>query len=189
MQNDITLHKEKNTIFLMEVTSKDKLPKEIEADGILVNTNGNEKEARRIIDVLRGKKIKIAVRAYDNVFNRRVLETMKIDYLVGIEEEVKRDTVKQRDSGLNHVLATIAQNNNIAIVIDYGGVMNLGSKERAINLSRIIQNIKICRRAKCDIKIASFAMNKEKFISKKDRQVFLYTLGVSSEQAKKAVEF
>jgi ribonuclease P/MRP protein subunit RPP1 len=189
MSNDLTLYKEKNTTHLIEISSKDELPSEIKADGVLIKTNGNEKETRRIIDKLKGKPFKIALQAHDNVFNRRALETMKINYLVSPEKEIKKDNLKQRDSGLNHILAKIAKKNNIAIIINHNELTTLPPKEKATQLSRIIQNISICRKANCEIKIASLGENKDQLITPKDRQTLFSTLKATSKQTKISTKF
>ena len=186
MPTDLTLYKEKDSIFLKKITSIKELTP---ADGYLIDTNGNEKETRKIIDSLRKQKPIIAIQGYDNTFNRRVLETMKINYLISPEKILKKDNLKQRDSGINHVTAKIAQKNNISLIIDINEIKKFKPKEKSINLSRIIQNIKICRKAKSQIKIASLAKNKTELISKRDRQAFLFTLGASSEQVKNSTQF
>jgi len=189
MANDIALFKTNNAIYLKKISSKTEIKETDESDGYLIDTNGNEKEARKIVDSLKNKNKKIAVQGHDNTFNRRTLETMKIDYLIDIEKEEKRDTLKQRDSGLNHVTAKIAKKNDIAIVTNYNNIKQSQPKEKATQLARIIQNLKIARRAKCEIKIASLAENKTQLITPKERQTFLYSLGASSEQAKNSTNF
>ena len=117
--------------------------------------DSSEKEARKIIASLGDKNFggNIGVLGRDDAFNRRAVETLKINYLFSPERGEKRDSLKQRDSGINHVVAKEAANKGIAIVIDFDEVSRLKSKEKAIRIGRIIQNIKICRKAQCKIKI------------------------------------
>jgi len=187
MANDINLFKTDNSIYLKRIKTKTEIKKTDASDGYLIDTSGNEKETRKIIDSLKNKII--AVQGHNNIFNRRVIETMKINYLIDVEKKEKKDTLKQRGSGLNHVTAKIAKKNNISIVINHNIIKESQTKEKTIQLSRIIQNIKISRRAKCNIKIASLAKNKKQLITPKERQTFLYTLGASSEQAKNSTKF
>lgn len=201
---DITLKNlKKNSLILKPVASKS----EISLKEDLKNYNGylidaNEKEVRRIIDSLKQKeksednKIKIAVLGRDNISNRRVLETMKIDFLVSPDREIsaqkiiRKDTLKQRDSGLNHVLGKIAKENNISIVINFSEMNKIqDKKQKAIRLARIIQNIKICRKSKCKIKIATFASSKEELRDERELKSFGFSLGMSSQQARDACEF
>jgi ribonuclease P/MRP protein subunit RPP1 len=189
MANDITLFKTGNSIHLKKIKTKTEIKETDTTDGYLIDTNGNEKEARKIVDSLKGKNKKIAIQGHNNIFNRRILETMKIDYLIDIEKQEKRDTLKQRDSGLNHVTAKIAKANNIAIIINHTNIKQSPPKEKATQLSRIIQNLKITRRAKTQIKIASLAENSNQLTTPKERQTLLYTLGASSQQAKDSTKF
>lgn len=169
---------------MIKISSKNALPKDIqEGEFILIDTNGNEKETRRIIDSLNGKKVSIAVVGYDDSFNRRVVETMKIKYLFSPERIVKdkKDTLKQRDSGINHVVAKEAEKKGISVVIDLDYFKKLLKKEKALALSRVIQNIRICRKAKCPIKIFS------SLDDQKGLEAFGFSLGMSSQQVKDAI--
>jgi len=142
-------------------------------NGYLIDAN--EKEVRRIIDALKGKEKIIAVLGRDDEFNRRMLEKTKIDYLVSPERRHVKDSLKQRDSGLNHVLAKIAKEKGIGVIIDFSSLMKMEKMERAKTISRIIQNVKICRRAGCKIKILG---------DEKAGKSFLYSIGASSQQVK-----
>ena len=152
-------------------------------DGYLIDAD--EKVARGIVASLKNKKFsgKIAVFGRDDNFNRRALETLKIDYLVSPELGERKDTLKQRDSGLNHVLAKIAKTNKIVIVIDFVDVNKLKGKAKALRLARVIQNIKICRRAKCKMEIWDLSGKG----NEKALKAFGFSLGMSSQQVKEAV--
>jgi len=156
---------------------KIKSKKEIsgDEDGYLIDAD--EKEIRRIIDALKGKEKIIAVLGRDDEFNRRMLEKTKIDYLVSPERGHFKDSLKQRDSGLNHVLGRIAKEKGIGVIIDFSSLMKMEKMERAKTISRIMQNIKICRRAGCKIKILG---------DEKAGKAFLFSIGASSEQVRDA---
>ena len=72
---------------------------------------------------------RIAVFGREDKFNRRMIETCKIDYLISPERETekfkRRDSLKQRDSGLNHYLAKEAKRKNISFIIDFSEI-NIG---------------------------------------------------------------
>ena len=78
---------------------------------------------------------------------------------------------------------------NITILINMSEIMKLDEFEMARRLERIIQNIKICRKANCEIKIASLAMTKKKTINERGRKSFVISLGMSSSQSAKATKF
>lgn len=183
---DISQFSSRGNIFLKKIKLKSELIEE-KVDGYFIDSE--EKEVRRIIDTLKGKKEKkiIAVMGRDEEFNRRVLETCKISLLVS-PERLGKDSLKQRGSGLNHVLAKIAAKNNISIVINFSSIPE-DKKQRALTLSRIIQNIKVCRKANCKIKIATFAETDEQLRNERELKSFLFSLGASSQQVSEACEF
>ena len=117
--------------------------------------DADEKIVRGIIMSLKDKKFGgvVAVLGRGGGFNRRVVESLKIDYLVSPELGDRVDSLKQRDSGLNHVVAKEMAKRGIVMVIDFDSLAELSGKAKALRLARIIQNVKICRRAKCGVKI------------------------------------
>lgn len=155
--------------------------------------DADEKIARSILESLKQKNIKkkIALFGRDNVFNRRALETLKINFLVSPEREIsenyndkRKDTLKQRDSGLNHVLAKIAKDKEIKIVIDVDDLNSISDrKKKAQRLARIIQNVKICRRAGCKILIWSLS----DAMKEKELEAFGFSIGMSSQQVKESL--
>ena len=153
------------------------------AEGYLIDAD--EKIARGIVASLKNNGFggEVGVFGRDDRFNRRALETLKINYLVSPELGQRRDTLKQRDSGLNHVLAKIAKKNKIVIVIDFSDINKLKGKEKALRLARIIQNIKVCRRAKCKMEILDLTGK----VDEKTLRAFGFSLGMSSQQVKEAI--
>ena len=146
----------------------------------MINTLNLEK-AKNLIK--QSKEKTIIVKAQNIEFNRKILEYGKFNILLSIEnnpEEYK--SKKNLDSGLNHVLAKIAAKKNISIGIDMEEIKNLEKKEKAIRLSKIIQNIKICRKAKTKIKLLNFKDKRTAFS-------FIISLGSSNQQANEAIDF
>tara|TARA_Y100000310_G_scaffold337740_1_gene425597 strand:- start:12499 stop:13074 length:576 start_codon:yes stop_codon:yes gene_type:complete len=184
---DINLIEAENSIFLKEISSKSELKKEENLDGYLIKSS--EKEARRIIESLKGKNKIIAFLGRANTLNRRVIETLRINYLVSPEIGLKKNTLKQRDSGINHVIAKEAAKKDISIIINFSEISKLKGKEKALRLEKIIQNIKICRKVNCKIKIASLS-NTTTFISdEKSRRALGVSLGMSSIQSRDSIIF
>ena len=184
---DINLFKTNDSIFLKKIKSKLEISEKDDCDGYLIESS--EKEARRIISSLKGKKKIVGFVGGDDVLNRRAIETLKINYLVSPERGPRKDGLKQRDSGMNQVIAKEARKRGVVIVIDFSEVSNLRGKEKALRLARLIQNIKICRKAGCSIKIASLGKEKKNVADEKARKSLGLSLGMSSGQAKDAVKF
>ena len=160
-----------------------------ECDGYLIDSS--EKEARKIIASLRDKKEGkiVALVGGDDAFNRRAVESLKIDYLVSPERGVKKDSLKQRDSGINHVVAKMAAEKGIVVVVDFAEVAGLKGKDKALRLGRVIQNVKICRKAGCKIKIASLASSENGLVDEKGRKSIGESFGMSSSQVRDSVVF
>lgn len=186
---DATLIQTPKSLWLKKISTKKDISENDKESGYLICSN--EKNTRSILASLKDKKInkKIFVVGNDNTFNRRIIETCKIHYLVSPENGPKKDTLKQRDSGLNHVLAKIANEKNIGIVINFSEIDKLTKKEKALKLSRIIQNIKICRKINCKIKIATFASSPKEIIDDKSLKSFCFSLGMNSSETKNCLNF
>ncbi len=144
----------------------------------MINTS-EINEARKQIDKLNKESKKVIVVAKDDEFNRKILENKKVNGILGLEF-FRKDKLKQRDSGLNEHLCKLARENNIEILIDLDKIRSLSEKEKAETLSRIVQNIDLCKRTRTKV---SF-LNKYK---KQDVFSFFLTFNGSTEQAKRAV--
>ena len=184
---DINLFQMKDSIYLKKIGSKLEISKDEKCDGFLIEAS--EKEARRIIESVKNSGKKIAIIGGDDVFNRRIVESLKVDYLISPESRKRKNNLKQRDSGINHVVAKIAKEKNITFVINMSEIISLNNKEKILKFEQFIQNIKICRKIGCNIKIASLAKNKKNIIDEYGRKSFGISLGMSSIQSVNAVQF
>lgn len=95
---------------------------------------------------IKKNKNKVIVFSSDkDELNRKILEKESINVFL-INQSNRKDRLKQRDSGLNHVLARIAKKNNVIIGINFDEIINAKEKQRAEILARITQNIKLCNK-------------------------------------------
>jgi|SRR3989344_2005101 len=148
----------------------------------MINTENLEQAKNLIKKSIETKEKLIIVKAQNPEFNRKILEYGKFDIILSIESTAKKEyTPKNLDSGFNHILAKIAAKNNILLGIDLKEIQSLEKKEKAILLSKIIQNIKLCRKAKTKIKLLNYKDKKTAFS-------FLISLGASTQQAQEALE-
>lgn len=122
---------------------------------------------------------KIIVQAQNEKFNRKILENKGVDVLLSPEFNNLNDKLKQRNSGLNEILCKIAKKNDISIGIELKKIINLQKKDKTKILSRIIQNISLCKRIGTKILI----IDKEKF-SKQEIFSFFLSLGCSTKKTK-----
>jgi len=144
----------------------------------IINTT-NLNEARKQIQKLKKENKKVIIQAQDDVFNRKVFENKDVNIIIGLEFHNRKSKLKQRDSGLNEIHCKLAKQNNIKIGIDLNKLKKQDKKNKAIILSRIIQNIRLCKRTKTHI----IFIPKQ---SKQDTLSFFITLKGSTQQAKSA---
>ena len=77
----------------------------------MINTDKIEKAKLMIKE---SKERPLVLLAQDDNFNRKILEYGKFDVLLSIERGERKDSLRQVDSGFNHVLAVIAAKNKIS---------------------------------------------------------------------------
>lgn len=178
-------------IYFVKMVSK---PEEIKKeekksyDCILLKTN-SEDELRKMIDRAFSFSYKVLVLGTTDKVNRIALENRKVFGLVSPEHERKNDYLDYRNSGLNHVLCKIAASNNKHIILSFKELLGKKRNEQALIIGRMIQNIKLCRKYKTSLKIASFASNINELRSVFDLRSFLFCLGADTMMAKLAFEF
>lgn len=136
-------------------------------------------ELRKAIDKS-DKKKKIAVIAKNDEFNRKVFENNKVDLVFELESG-RKDRLKQRDSGLNHVLCKLAKKNDIVVGIDFSKLEKMSDFELSSYLAKVEQNIMLCKKYKVKMVVVNSSDGK-------NLGDFLLTLGMSTSMAKWAVE-
>jgi len=112
----------------------------------------NFDKARKQIKENKGKNIIFS--SEDDELNRKILEKEEINVLL-LNQEKRKDFQKQRNSGLNQVLAKIAKKKNILIGINLDELINSNEREKSAVIARIKQNVKICSKNKVKMKFVS----------------------------------
>jgi RNase P/RNase MRP subunit p30 len=133
-------------------------------------------EVRKQAEKLAKEVRKVIVLGRDIEFNRKILEMKKVNMLV-LQNKIGRDKLKQRDSGLNEVLCDIAKKNNVIIGIDFSEILNSEGKERGKILGRVIQNLKLMKKAKNKIEIINKPADRRGF------QALFLVLGIDTKLA------
>jgi len=147
----------KKLVFLYDTETENKIKDtniEIET-GLLVTQKNLNKRIKVEFTASKGSK-----------YNREIIEKLKPSIIFEIESENGRDFIHHRRSGLNQVLCKLMQQNKIAYGISISSILN--SKNKAVTLGRIAQNIRLCRKYKIEIITASFAQNPFEMRSKHD---------------------
>jgi RNase P/RNase MRP subunit p30 len=101
--------------------------------------------------IRKNKSNEIIFSSDNDDLNRKILEKEKIHILL-INQLNRKDKLKQRDSGLNHVLAKIAKKKGIKIGINLDEIINVNNEKKSGILGRVIQNIKLCNKNKIQMK-------------------------------------
>src|SRR3989344_7084905 len=120
--------------------------------------------------------------------NREILTCKNIDILVSPEKNRKEDFLHHRNSGLNHILCNLAKKNKIAIAFSFNEVLKTNGINRAKIIGRMRQNVKLCRKYKVEMIIASFATNKYEMRSLNDLKSFGAVIGMNPREIKRAFE-
>jgi len=113
----------------------------------------NFERTRKLIRGNKGKEIILS--GTNDDINRKILEKEKINILL-INLSERKDRMKQRDSGFNHVLARLAKKNNVSIGINLDEILQTKTpKEKTNILARLKQNIKLCSKNKLGMAFVS----------------------------------
>ncbi len=120
------------------------------------------------------------IKAQNDVFNRSILEYGKFDVLLSIESSERKDSLRGIDSGMNEILARIAAKNKVAIGLDLEELRNLSKMQKASRLSKIRQNIRLCRKTGTRLAILGIK-------DKRDAKDLLISLGASTVQVSRAL--
>lgn len=111
--------------------------------------------------------------AHDERDTRKNLESGKIRIVSNLESNKRADKLKHLESGLTPVLARIAANKGVAIGWDLESLKEKKKHEKAIELARIRQNIKLARKAGAPLAIRGDAQ---------EGAYLLLSLGASTNQ-------
>tara|TARA_Y100000294_G_scaffold45400_1_gene41930 strand:+ start:9001 stop:9606 length:606 start_codon:yes stop_codon:yes gene_type:complete len=131
------------------------------------------KNINKIKSKPKNEKVFVVVRSSSD--DRKIMEGSKAHMIFSFEDNIKRDFIHQRASGLNHILCKLANENNIIMGFSLSSILNTENKH--VILGRIVQNIKMCRKFKVKTAIASFAKNPYEMKSTHDLSSLFYILG------------
>ncbi len=122
------------------------------------------------------------VKAHDDQYNRKVVEQHACDILVFPAKGKRKDTLRNLDSGVNHVLAKLAAKKSIAFALDLAILRTLNKKEKAQEIARWKHIIQQTKKAKTPLAILGSKDSKE-------CQALLLSLQASTQQAAEAISF
>lgn len=142
---------------------------DIEIKRAVVVTNPNSKIAKGFVAFAQsGEK------------DREFLERANIDFICDLEGSKRKDFIHHRNSGLNHVMAKIAAEKNVAVGFSFLSILSADSNKRPVLLGRIKQNIKLCQKYGVRMLFGSFAEDIYGMRSPKDLKEFFMILNLKN---------
>ncbi len=145
-------------------------------------TEINPSKAKQLIKNSKNKE-SLIVQSQTHEFNRSVLEYGKFSALLFPNIKIKTQRkLKTIDSGLDRVSAKAASKNKVAILYDLSLLKNINKKSLAIELEKLMEIIRLCRKNDVKFKLLNYKNDKNAF-------AFLTSLKASSQQAKQALSF
>lgn len=119
--------------------------------------------------------------------NMKAAENRRTDILIDAENVPNNDKTHYRSSGLNHLTCGLMKNNRIALGFSFSNLLN--SENRPKILGRMRQNVRLCRKYKIKMVLASFADDEFGMRHAKDLMAFGRVLGMTGSEVKKAMNF
>ena len=118
--------------------------------------------------------------------NRAVIESKKTDIIFNLENQPRQDFLHHRNSGLNHILAKLASENNTAIGFSFSNIL-AEKKRRARLFGRLMQNIQLCKKFGTKMVLASFASKPYQMRAAHDLEAFAKTISMTPKEAKQSL--
>ena len=128
----------------------------------IIITETDFQKARNKIKEARKQGKKIIFSGKDDELNRKILEKESFDVLL-LKLGNRKDRIKQRDSGFNHVLAKLAKKKGISIGINLDEILEASKNEKVRIMARLKQNIQLCNKNKLSMKFLSERHQKDKY--------------------------
>ncbi|HLD12662.1 MAG TPA: RNase P subunit p30 family protein [Candidatus Nanoarchaeia archaeon] len=118
---------------------------------------------------------------------KKILNNPHVDIITNLETNKKADKTNSRRAGLNHTLCKLATHNRIMIAFNFRLVLH--HADRQLIIGRMQQNVKLCRKYKTKMIIASFATNKYEQRTPQDLQAFGQSIGMTAKEAQQALTY
>lgn len=108
--------------------------------------------------------------------------------LFDLEMDTRADALHQRASGLNHVLARLCAKKHVAVAFSFASLLAANPQRRAVLLGRMMQNVRLCRKFRVPMRIASFARTPEQMRNPADLRALFTVLGMHPREAQQALQ-
>lgn len=141
----------------------------------------NEEELHNKLSQFRDNVTVVAVQGGDSDINRAACEDTRVDILSNPE-------FKRKDSGIDHVIAKKAHQNNVALEINFGSILKTYGKLRSQIMTHMRRNVRLADKYEAPMIINSGARRVEEMRKPRDMLGLGVSLGMSLSEAFKTVE-
>ncbi len=117
----------------------------------------------------------------NEMVNRRAVEDGKTNLLLNPHQGQTADALHFRRSGVNHIVCALAHENNVAFVFTLDHVLT------SLEMGRVMQNIRLCRKYKVKMFMFSNAKTIYEMRGVQDMMAFCRILGMTPGEAKVAL--
>lgn len=150
--------------------------KDIDLVSAVMIKPGSKEELDELAKKVRNKVEVLMVHGGDYDINRAACENSMIDILCHPE-------LGRRDSGLDHICVKSAQENNVAIEINFREILESYKRQRVYTLSAMKRNIKLCKKYNADIITTSGAVTKWSMRGGRELAAMTHLLGLDLGKA------
>ncbi|RLI93890.1 MAG: hypothetical protein DRO90_02915, partial [Candidatus Altiarchaeales archaeon] len=154
--------------------------------GALISAPSTMKLRRLARDALRCADL-VIVDGGDGKVNRAASECWEVDILSHPEKNEERDFMRQKNSGIDHVIARLLAEKFIAIEFNFFEILNSSGMRRSQILGRMQQNVRLARKYNVPIIITSGAIDKYDLRSPRDLMSFGKLIGMTDLEAKSSI--
>lgn len=129
----------------------------------------------------------ILVDGGDTEINRMASECWEVDILAHPERNRQKDFMRQRNSGINDVIAKLMAEKCVAIEFNFSEILNSGGMFRSRVMGRMQQNVRLARKYNVPMILTSGAIDRYGMRSPRDLMAIGKTLGMTDKEAKSSV--
>ncbi len=110
--------------------------------------------------------------------DRALIESKRVDLIYEFEQAKRNDTVNFPSSGMNQVIAKLMKQKGVDYGLSFAQLLYASKEEQAKIIGRMMLNIKLCKKYKVPIIVASFARHPYEMRDHRDLIAFARTLGL-----------
>jgi len=132
----------------------------------------------------KGKFLTLVEAPEDQEKIRHIIEQVRPDILFNLEFTRRKDFMHHRASGLNHIMAQLAADHDVAIGFNFSALLSCSQRERAVCLGRMSQNIMFAKKFRFRAVVASFAASHWKIRAPNDILSFFVAAGTAADYIK-----